>query len=142
MDTFTPFKKFELLSFVFQATRYEEFQGGKRIASGSTSILVNCRVGESIKCLIGNNDLHTKIMSCTFDQCVTLKDRILMITCPVNTNVSIPAISAIRMFVGYTRETKFFSDIEPVVGSIYTDCGRVVKISFTMGNPERLIELV
>jgi len=141
MDRYDPLQLFNLNSFVFQATRYEEYQGGRLIDSGNTLILVNCQVGENIKCLIGNNNLHEKLMSCTFDQCMTLNDRLLMITCPAATNVSVPIISVLRMTLGYTRESKLFNSNEPIVGSIYTENGNVVKMSFTMGNPERLIEL-
>ena len=97
--------------------------------------------GGRIGCVIGNNNLSDRLMSCSFDSCITLNDRLLMLTNPRETNANIPVIAMLSSFVGYTREQYNFKPIEPVVGSIYTENGNIAKMSFTMSNPERLIEL-
>lgn len=40
----------------------------------------------------------------------------------------------------FTRKEKVYGKNEPVIGSIYTERRRPVKMSFTLWNPERLIE--
>ena len=80
-------------------------------------------------------------MSCEFDTCISLHDRLLMLSSPDETNADIMVVAMLKNIIGTTCKIKKYADIEPVVGSIYTDNGHVVKMSFTMANPERLIEL-
>lgn len=143
MDSYTPFKTVNLQAFFFQTTRYEEYQAGKMIDSGSTSILIRCTLMDDnrIKCIIGNNDLSNKLMSCEFDTCISLHDRLLMMSSPQKTNADIVVVAALQSIVGTTCSERNYLPNEPVVGSIYTEKGCVVKMSFTMANPERLIEL-
>ncbi len=143
MDSYTPFQQVSLTPFVFQASRYEEYKDGQKINYGPTSIIVRCTRldGDRVKCIIGNNDLYDKLMSCEFDECITLHDRMLMLSCPEETNAHIPIVSMLQVTTGPTCYSRNYQSIEPVVGSIYTLNGYVVKMSFTMANPERLIEL-
>lgn len=143
MDAHTPFQQINLQPFFFQTSRYEEYEAGKMIHSGSTSILIRCTTmpDNRIKCIIGNNDLNTKLMSCEFDTCISLHDRLLMMSSPKETNADIMVVAMLQGFIGTTCESKYYQPTEPVVGSIYTDNGQIVKMSFTMANPERLIEL-
>ena len=143
MDFHQPFQIVQLQPFFFQASRYEEYEAGKMTDSGKTSILVRCTImsDNRIKCIIGNNDLNTKVMSCEFDSCVSLHDRLLMMSSPQETNADIIVVAMLQNFIGTTCHSKYYQSIEPIVGSIYTDNGQIVKMSFTMANPERLIEL-
>lgn len=143
MGSHSPFHTVELRPFFFQASRYEEYEAGQIINSGETTILVRCTImpDNRIKCIIGNNDLNARLMSCEFDTCISLHDRLLMMSSPQVTNADIIVVTMLQNIVGTTCETKYYHSSEPVVGSIYTDNGRIVKMSFTMANPERLIEI-
>ncbi len=143
MDPHQPFQVVQLQPFFFQASHYEEYKAGQMIDSGDTSILVRCTLmpDNKIKCIIGNNDLYSKIMSCEFDSCISLHDRLLMMSSPEETNADIIVVTMLQNIIGTTCTSKYYQSTEPVVGSIYTDNGRIVKMSFTMANPERLLEL-
>ena len=144
MDRHTPFQTFHLPGItMFYAHRYEEYQGGQMIDSGNTMIMIKLSpVGDNgINCVIGNNNLYDRLSSCSFDTCISLADRYLMLSNPQETNAQIPVIAMLRAVVGYTCEHRDYDPIEPVVGSLYTENGEFVKVSFTMANPERLIEL-
>ena len=144
MDTYKPFQTIQLNTpLFFQSSRYEEYEAGQLVAQGYTSILIRCTYMDDnrIKCIIANNDINDKLMSCEFDTCVSLQDRILMLSAPEDTNANIIIVTMLQNIIGITCHTKYYNSIEPVVGSIYTDNGQIVKMSFTMANPERLIEL-
>lgn len=143
MDSFTPFQTFLLPELaMFRATKYEEYQNGQMIDSGECTILIKLSSSNGkISCLFGNNNLYDKLSSCTFDACITLPDRLLLMSNPLQTNANIPVIAMLSSILDYTCEKKDYDPTEPVVGSIYTMNGHIVKMSFTMSNPERLIEL-
>lgn len=143
MDSYQPFITQKLESFIFKAKRYEEFKNGEKIASGSTTldVVVKPQCNGQIQCLFANNDLNEKLMSTTFDTCISSHDRLLMMSSPQHTNADVPVISVLQFVIGTTCEERYYQSIEPVVGSIFTEQGKVVKLSFTMANPERLIEL-
>ena len=144
MDSFKPFQTIQLNTpFFFQSSRYEEYEAGRLVSQGQTSILVRYTYMDDnrIKCIIANNDINDKLMSCEFDTCISLHDRLLMLSSPDETNADIMVVAMLKNIIGTTCKIKKYADIEPVVGSIYTDNGHVVKMSFTMANPERLIEL-
>lgn len=143
MDTYKPFQEIHFSNVqLFAASRYEEYQSGSLIDSGNTDIRVklSSEAGE-IKCIIGYNNLHDRLSSCSFDRCITLQDRLLLFNNPIETNANIPITAMLSTLMGYTRGAYYYASIEPVVGSIYTRDGNIVKISFTMANPERLVEL-
>ena len=128
---------------MFPSLRYEEYSNGNLISSGKCSarIIIEPAGKGSINCIIENNGIEDRLMSnFSFDACITLHDRLLMLSNPEHTNAQIPVGGMLSMFVGYNRVEKFYDSLEPVVGSIYIDGNDVVKISFTLSNPERLIE--
>lgn len=143
MDTYKPLQEIYFSNIkLFKANHYEEYKNGSLIDSGNTDILVKLSPSESgIKCLIGNNNLCDRLSSCSFDRCITLQDRLLLFNNPIETNANIPITAMLSTLMGYTRGAYYYASIEPVVGSIYTSDGTIVKISFTMANPERLVEL-
>lgn len=143
MDAHKPFITVSLEPFIFCANRYEEYEDGQLKASGNTSVevVVRNQLDGQIQCLLGNNDLCTKLMSTKFDLCISLNDRLLMMSSPEYTNANILVVAMLQNLVGNTCLERNYESIEPVVGSIYTEQGVVVKVSFTMANPERLIEL-
>lgn len=120
MDTFKPFQTFSFPNVIlFQTSRYEEYKDGVLISSGETLISIKIsQTQNGINCLILNNNLNDRLMSCNFDSCITLHDRILMMSNPQNTNANIPVLSILSVVVGFTCDTRNYLPIEPVVGSM------------------------
>ena len=85
MDRFSSLQEVSLGDLFIQTTRYEEYQAGKMISSGTTSALIKYTTLEDgrIKVIIGNNDLNDKLMSTVFDKCITSLDRLLLFSIPI-----------------------------------------------------------
>lgn len=143
MDTYTPFKQVNIPSLHFVASRYEEYMGGKMINSGNCVLEIDCKESStgSIICTLSPNSIDSKVSNANFDTCITLQDRLLMLSCPQKTNAAIIVVTMMQNIIGCTCQERNYTPTEPVVGSIYTENGNVVKMSFTVANPERLIEL-
>lgn len=60
---------------------------------------------------------------------------------PATTNVQNTTLALLSSIIGYTREQKNYEDNEPVVASIFTINQNVVKMAFSLANPDRLIEI-
>ena len=137
-----PFKQVRLDSFSFEPSRYEEWQGGQKIASGSTTVKIFCTFSEEGNSVVElfTNDLRSKVSDCSFDMAVTLEDRILLCSNPSQSNADIVATGIISMLFPSSGNIKFYEPNEPVVSSLFFQGRRLVKMSFTMCNPERLIE--
>ncbi len=142
MDRFSSLQEVSLGDLFIQTTRYEEYQAGKMISSGTTSALIKYTTLEDgrIKVIIGNNDLNDKLMSTVFDKCITSLDRLLLFSIPTKSNAEVRSNQMLRIVFGFTCNERIYKNIEPVVGSLFFENGKLVKVSFTMANPERLIE--
>ena len=140
---FPPFSQVRPDSFSFEPSRYDEWRGGKKIDSGLTKIKVDCTFfdeGNSVVRLL-YNDLQNKLSDCSFDMAVTLEDRVLLFSNPSQSNADILAVTAFKYTFPPSRIEKNYLPTEPVVSSLFFRGGRLVKMTFTMSNPERLIEL-
>lgn len=137
------FSLVRLDSFMFEPSRYDEWKGGKRINSGLTKIKVDCTSfddGNSVVKLF-NNDLQDKLSNCSFDFALTLQDRVLLFSNPPQSNADISVVEAIKYMFPLSGSPKNYQPSEPVVSSLFFQGSRLVKMTFTMSNPERLIEL-
>lgn len=144
MDSFQEFQEITIRAKnYFYPSFYEEYEAGRMVSKGNTTMKIEfySDVDGSVVCNISSNDLPGKLTSARFDKCITLHDRILMLSCPQKTNANILAVTMMRATVGVTCLERNYKCNEPVVGSLYTDDGRLVKMSFTISNPERLLEL-
>lgn len=143
MDTFEPFKVFQFDSFTFMATRYEEYSQGVLLSKGNINTTIFCKTqedGRIITYLI-NNSLSNKILSrFEFDTLITLNDRMQLTISPRQTNVEDIYFSYLKWCIPYTREYKSFTSNEPIVGHLFLMNMTIVKITFKMTNPERIIE--
>lgn len=142
MDQFTPFQTFEFESFTFPVERFEEYCAGKLISKGSLqmTILVKSLDNAIVTYLIGN-EIESKIVSeFEFDSFITLHDRMQLTLFPKKTNVKDSLFVYLKSCIEYTREQKYFTPIEPIVGHVFLDNMNIVKIVFKMTNPERIIE--
>lgn len=142
MDRFSSLQEVSIGDLLIQTTRYEEYQAGKMISSGTTSALIKYTTLENgkIKAIIGNNDLNNKVMSTVFDKCITSLDRLLLFSTPMKSNADVQSNQMLKVILGFTCDERIYENIEPVVGSLFFENQKLVKVSFTMANPERLIE--
>ena len=142
MDTFTPFQSLNFDCFEFQSSRYEEYSKGKLISSGNVNIKVSIKKNQNqINVRLLNNTLESKIKSeQEFDVLITLADRLQLTVFPKKTNVEDNTFSILKFVMPYTREFKNFTPTEAIVGHLFTNNMNIIKVSFKMANPERLVE--
>lgn len=140
-----------LQEFSFSPSRYEEYEGGKLKSRGLTNLKVSVRSTHdgyrrqtspiSVR-LVGNDIPGLIETSFEFDVCMGSEDRLLLYILPEESNVEHMTQFILKTYgFPFTRSRKDYTSLEPVVGSIYTDNMVPVKLSFTLCNPERLIEL-
>ncbi len=100
---------------------------------------LNRKVG--IDVLIDRNPMPKKIISqMKFDRATTSGERILFYIAAERTNVENASLSMLSSVLGYTRGHKYYDSNEPIFASVFTINHNVAKVSFTFGNPDRLIE--
>lgn len=130
--------------FYIKPVRFEEYQDGELIKQGETNICITMEKenvnytykGYVIKIQLLNNNIPTEIdSSFEFDICYRMGSRLLMLICPEDNDAN-----EFKMAFGVTRRSKNYSKNEPWAGSIFTKNGRVAKVSFSLNNPQRLIE--
>lgn len=149
MDQLEPFKVFLLERLEFAPNSYEVYQGGQLIDRGYTSMNIKVRSSskntvsqDNIKVFIENNNLSSRLNDiASFDIVVTLNDRFIAIILPQVSNIDDVMFTTFRWVVKCTRKEKNFRDKEPLCMSMFTENGRVVKMSFKVYSPETLIEL-
>ena len=140
-----------LQEFTFSPSRYAEYEGGKLKSRGLTNLKVRVRSTHNgynrqtspISVNLVGNDIPGLIESSfEFDVCMGSEDRLLLYILPEESNVEHMTHVLLKTYgFPFTRYKKDYTSLEPVVGSIYTDNMVPVKLSFTLCNPERLIEL-
>ena len=140
-----------LQEFTFNPTHYAEYEGGKLKSNGLTNLKVRVRSTHNgydrqtspISVTLVGNDIPKLIdTSFEFDVCMGSEDRLLMYILPEESNVEHMTQVFLKTFgFSYTRYRKDYTSLEPVVASIYTENMVPVKMSFTLCEPERLIEL-
>lgn len=149
MDNLTPFQVFLLERLEFLPNTYEIYQGGNLVKRGFTSMEIRVRAIEknsiaqdNLRVSIEHNNLSEILdSSASFDMVMTLHDRYIAVVLPEQTNINDIMFSTFPMVVQYTRQEKYFHDKEPLCMSMFTDNGKVVKMSFKVYSPETLIEL-
>ena len=148
-DNWPPFQDFSFQQFQFPVDRYEEWKAGKMVASGEVHFniffkynkggFLNRKVG--IDVLIDRNPMPKKITSqMKFDRATTSGERILFYIAAEQTNVENASLSMLSSVLGYTRGHKYYDSNEPIFASVFTINHNVAKVSFSFGNPDRLIE--
>lgn len=149
-DHWPPFQNFSFKEFCFHVDRYEEYVAGKMISSGTAHFKVCFKYNTggffsnkiSISIKIENNPFEQKIISnFSFDGAITSGDRILFYIIAEESNIYNTSTAMLSNLIGYTRRLKNFSSNEPIIASVFTIDKNIAKVSFTFGNPERLIEL-
>ena len=147
-DEWPAMQDFTFQEFSFKGSKYEMWQAGRIVRSGVANPSIHCICNggvhnrTSIDVNISGNPLPEVLMSnLRFDRAICLPDRIMFYSTPAKTNVQNTTLAMLSSVIGYTRDNKFYEDNEPVVASVYTISQSVVKISFSLANPDRLIEI-
>ena len=85
--------------------------------------------------------MPSKILSnFKFDRAITSGDRILFHIAAERSNIENTSVMLIENILGPTRSFKEFKSNEPILSSVFTINFNIAKISFSFGNPDRLIE--
>lgn len=149
-DNWPPLQDFSFQEFNFPVDRYIEWKAGQIIDSGEVHFNVRFKYSPatefrrkvSIDVLIENNPIQREMMSnFKFDRATTTGDRILFYIAAEESNIENASIAMISSYLGSTRKTKYYDSNEPVFASVFTINHNVAKVSFSLGNPDRLIEL-
>ena len=147
-DEWPSLKDFTFQDFSFMGSKYEMWEAGRIVRSGvsNANILCICNGGvhnrTSIDVKISGNPIPEVLISnLRFDRAICLPDRVMFYSTPAKTNVQNTTLAMLSSIVGYTCDSKFYEDNEPVVASVYTINQNVVKMSFSLANPDRLIEI-
>lgn len=149
MDQLEPFKVFLLERLDFCPNLFEVYQGGRMVNCGPTSMKIRVRAinwtsicQDNIMVAIEDNNLSDIMDSvASFDMVMTLHDRFIAIILPQQSNIDDIMFTAFRQAVNCTRTEKTFEDKESLCMCMFTENGRVVKMSFKVYSPETLIEL-
>lgn len=149
MDQLEPFKVFLLERLDFCPNLFEVYQDGRMVNCGRTSMKIRVRAvnwdsvsQDNIMVAIEDNNL-SNIMASTasFDVIMTLHDRFIAYILPRHSNINDIMFTTFKWVVNYTRDKKHFENREPLCMSMFTENGKVVKMSFKVYSPETLIEL-
>jgi hypothetical protein len=142
MDRFTPFQEVHLDTIIFKPSKYEEYSKGKLISQGYTNSYISIiECNGIVKTVLIDNDIVDKISTeSEFDFCLTLEDRIQLTILPKKTNVEDILFQYMKHTIDYTREEKYFNSKDPIAVHIFTQNMIVIKMTFKMTNPERIIE--
>lgn len=148
-DNWPRFQNFSFQEFHFPVERYEEWEDGRIVASGEVHFIIRFKYNAggifcrkiSINVTLDNNPMTKKIMSkVEFDRATTNGERILFYVAAEQTNVQNASLAMLSSMLGYTRKYKNYDSNEPIFASVYTINHNVAKVSFSFGNPDRLIE--
>ncbi len=143
-DNWPALKAFTFQDFTFRGSRYEIWREGSMVSSGNSFSCIHFftdkKNGRITVMLEKTPYSHLLSPMQTYDGAICLNDRILLYVSPKNTNVTCNTLAMLSSVIGYTRDSNYYNDNEPVAASIFTVNGDVVKVSFTFANPDRLIE--
>lgn len=147
-DEWPSLKDFTFHEFSFKGSKYKMWEAGYMMRSGVFNANIHCicnggvRNRTRIDVNISGNPLPELLMSnLRFDRAICLPDRIMFYSTPAETNVQNTTLAMLSSVVGYTCDNKFYENNEPVVVSVYTINHAVVKMSFSLADPDRLIEI-
>lgn len=146
-DEWPAMQDFTFQEFSFRGNHYEMWEAGRKIRSGISSFNIHCicnggvynRTSIDVN-ILGNPFPETLMSNLRYDRAICLPDRIMFYTTPKITNIQNTTLALLASNVGYTSEKKFYEDNEPVVASVFTINQSIVKVTFSLANPDRLIE--
>jgi len=145
-DSFKPFQVLQKQDFSFHALRFELWATGKMISNGKTNakiVATVVRIDGTTKVKVTFSDTtlnHELAAENLFDEFVTGGDRLQLVIIPEQTNSQNMGISMFKSTFGATRHIKNFNKNEPYCCNLFLQSGKIVKITFSYSNPEKLLE--
>lgn len=148
-DNWPMFQDFSFQKFHFPVDKFKEWEAGRIVASGEVHFNIRFKYNKgglfsrqtSIDVKLDENPMPQKILSSVkFDRATTNGDRILFYVAAEQTNVQNTALTMLSSMLGYTRGYKYYDSNEAYFASVFTINHNVAKVSFSFGNPDRLIE--
>lgn len=153
-DSFERWQRLEVEPFTFQASRFEVWQNGEATASGPTQCVVEASekpveagIGAKIelKNVSPTTDGHLLdeiSRSNVFDVFITSSDRLQLVKVPSSgEGQDNMGLSMMKTTIGNTRDHFDFSRKDPFCTNIFTRNKKIMKITFSFSNPEKLVEL-
>ena len=157
-DQFAPFIPLVPGPFTFHSTRYELWSDGKKISQGRTSTKVKAQLSpisdndiNRYYMQINNPELHNIVVeNNVFLIFTTQKDRIMLLNMPRNASRDSQGLRNVRSFL---PSTGIGSDVpqsywpaslgknQPYCCSLFYQTKKLVKITFSINEPETLLEL-
>lgn len=145
-DRFPSLQPIEFIEFDFAPDRFEVWQAGKMVNQGITFGRIEARKrntsqGELMSISLSSLNV-SKYLSSTqnFDQFIANGDRLMYVTIPERFNVSSTALNILQFTIGSTRDWKEFSTTDAYCCSLFLLNGRLKKVTFSVPEPETLIE--
>lgn len=151
-DSFPPFCRLHMEGFEFPFNYIEIWEGGQAIDEFSFNGIIRAEiVYEDNKRIarISMPDLalvfiahiapYLKLQN-DFDDLITGDHRLQYIRVPAKTNTTCVGLTMMQMLIGSTIPEKNFQTNEPYCCNVFLKNRCVAKVSFSLCNPERLIE--
>lgn len=142
-DRFQALNRMSIPGFVFVATRYELWDKGKLTKAKNSDSTITCTltVNDAFVLEIEEPSLETDIAKKQlYDLAVSQTDRLQLVILPSETNLKSGGLASLTMFFGTTRAEKEFKYDEPYCCNLFFQQGYLVKVTFSYGNPDRLLE--
>ena len=146
-DSFTPLQVIKKVGATFNASRFEVWMGGKMIDSGSCVTLINFlptqkMTGEetllvTIEQKQKRVDINEKF---TLDASFSQGDRLTHATIPPQTTNDCIGLATMRSVIGITDARNHTSNNTPYCGNQFFKCKLTVKVTFSLSDPEKLVE--
>lgn len=145
-DSFESFQSLKKQNFVFSTTRYEVWADGKIVEQSDcltqfrATVVIRNGV-ERIEISVQNSPFAGELaQKFEFDEFLTGHDRLQLVTIPQQSNIDNMGMMMLKMTVGPTRNEKIFAANEPFCFNLFLQHSKIVKVSLTLSNPEKLIE--
>ena len=147
-DWFEPFLVVPWKEFAFNPQRYEVWEKGSMIKSGTTDGLISGTLTNSFVetkmevTVLVTPELREYIFpSFIFDVLFSQKDRLQLASIPPEKLYDSNGIKALRDEVtGITTHNRPLSDIQPYCSGLFFRSKKLVQISFSFNSPNKLIE--
>lgn len=145
-DRFKSLKKISKQNFSFAPKRYEVWENGELEESGGTNhnlvaSIVYVDNMELVRLDILDHTLYHDIFETQFfDDFISQHDRLQLITIPRQTNIESNFLSTYMSINGSTRDKKIFNKTDSYCCNIFLKRGKIVKMSFMLANPDRVLE--
>jgi hypothetical protein len=136
---------------LFRPTRFEVWRGGQKIKAGKTTSVVTIELEENG---LGYKDLgqmavrHSEMAlldflthDTWFDMYGAQGNRIVLLTIPSVTNAGCIGMRTMQQRWPHSRYKHNFESTEPFVCSLFMVNGQLTKVTFSLDNPETLVEL-